>query len=94
MLPLEEGYENEDWRSQAACLGVGPDLFYPEGSKARREQAEQMAKVICAKCRVRRACLDYALAKPEQFGVWGGLNWHEREAMKRMGVSSQNLVFS
>jgi WhiB family redox-sensing transcriptional regulator len=58
---------------------MDPELWFPEqgGSGAT-------AKLICAKCPVRRECLDYALAEPEPLmGVWGGLTAHERRQPRR-----------
>ena len=53
-------------------------LFYPDlGQQARP------AKAWCAVCPVRQACLEYALASCERWGVWGGLTEHERRAVLR-----------
>ena len=41
------------------------------------------AKLICEACDMRAACLSYALAHDERFGVWGGLSEKERERMRR-----------
>ncbi|MBU3751599.1 MAG: WhiB family transcriptional regulator, partial [Mycobacterium sp.] len=38
---------------------------------------------ICLGCEVRDACLDYALANDERFGIWGGLSERERRRLKR-----------
>lgn len=59
----------------APCKGVSPEIFYPEESTRTRAAA---AKAICGVCPVRAECLDYALKKQEQFGVWGGLLTRER----------------
>lgn len=64
---------NETWMARGLCLQVGPDLFFPdEGDSA------MPPKLICARCDVRVECLEYALARPERFGVWGGKNERER----------------
>src|ERR687895_94786 len=60
------------WQEQANCLGVDPDLFFPERGASTRE-----AKSVCRSCEVRLECLEYALANAEKFGIWGGLS--ERE---------------
>src|ERR1700736_2241064 len=41
------------------------------------------AKRICLGCEVRDACLDYALAHDERFGIGGGLSGRERRRLKR-----------
>jgi WhiB family redox-sensing transcriptional regulator len=71
------------WWLQAACGPRDADLFFPEpGSLSRREwrQREQAAKQVCATCPVRRSCLEEALVRPEEFGVWGGMTADERAA--------------
>jgi WhiB family transcriptional regulator, redox-sensing transcriptional regulator len=68
------------WRSKAACQGLAPDIFYP--STEDDADAEQ-AKVICAACPVREACLEHALAVREKDGVWGGATERERRRIIR-----------
>jgi WhiB family redox-sensing transcriptional regulator len=63
------------WRTDAACHGIDPDVFFPERGDAEGMRA---AKVICAGCPVRAACLDYALENHEREGVWGGTAAKER----------------
>lgn len=80
MQELQE-IENEDakrWQEQANCLGVDPDLFFPERGASTRE-----AKAVCAGCEVRVDCLEYALANGEKFGIWGGLSERERRRLRR-----------
>jgi WhiB family redox-sensing transcriptional regulator len=79
---------NHEWRDDARCLDpqVDPDLFHPAGdmttmTAAKAEQIEQ-AKAICARCAVRRPCLEEALAERRQ-GVWGGTTEDERHRMRR-----------
>lgn len=68
----------DDWRSDAACLGVGGDLFFPtKGSSAHA------AKRICASCPVTNDCLEFSLENNEQYGVWGGLSESERQGVRR-----------
>lgn len=66
------------WQGQALCAQTGADFFFPEPGSSVRE-----AKRICALCEIRPACLDYALAHDERFGVWGGLSERERLALRR-----------
>ena len=44
------------WQDYANCLGVDPDLFFPERGASTRE-----AKEVCRGCVVREDCLEYAL---------------------------------
>ncbi len=66
------------WQEAANCLGVDPDLFFPERGASTRE-----AKAVCRGCEVRVDCLEYALAHGEKFGIWGGLSERERRRVRR-----------
>ncbi|MGH9014639.1 MAG: WhiB family transcriptional regulator [Acidimicrobiia bacterium] len=66
------------WQERANCLGVDPDLFFPERGASTRE-----AKSVCRGCEVRLECLEYALSHGEKFGIWGGLSERERRRVRR-----------
>jgi WhiB family transcriptional regulator, redox-sensing transcriptional regulator len=66
------------WKEYANCLGVDPDLFFPERGASTRE-----AKEVCKGCVVSDACLEYSLVHGEKFGVWGGLSERERRRIRR-----------
>jgi WhiB family redox-sensing transcriptional regulator len=68
----------ESWQLYANCLGVDPDLFFPERGASTKE-----AKQVCQGCVVREDCLEYALANGEKFGIWGGLSERERRRIRR-----------
>ena len=70
--------EGRSWQDEANCLGVDPDLFFPERGASTRE-----AKEVCRGCVVREACLEYALANGEKFGIWGGMSERERRRIRR-----------
>ncbi len=69
---------DRSWQIQANCLGVDPDLFFPERGASTRE-----AKAVCRACVVRDECLEYALVNGEKFGIWGGLSERERRRLRR-----------
>jgi WhiB family redox-sensing transcriptional regulator len=69
---------SRDWKARANCMGVDPDLFFPERGMSTRE-----AKEVCRGCVVREDCLEYALANGEKFGIWGGLSERERRRIRR-----------
>ncbi|MGX1811574.1 WhiB family transcriptional regulator [Nocardia sp. NPDC055321] len=73
----QAGHEDVAWREQGLCAQTDPDAFFPEKGASVRE-----AKRICAGCEVRQRCLDYALARDERFGIWGGLSVRERGRMR------------
>ncbi|MFI6105322.1 WhiB family transcriptional regulator [Streptomyces sp. NPDC093595] len=68
------------WQETALCAQTGPEFFFPDPGSSTRE-----AKRLCAACEGREACLEYALAHDERFGVWGGLSEKERNELKRGG---------
>ena len=78
--PVEHMLTPDDdlWQEKALCAQTDPEAFFPEKGGSTRE-----AKRICQGCEVRDACLDYALAKDERFGIWGGLSERERRRLKR-----------
>jgi WhiB family redox-sensing transcriptional regulator len=70
--------EEDQWQERALCAQTDPEAFFPEKGGSTRE-----AKRICQGCEVRDACLEYALAHDERFGIWGGLSERERRRIKR-----------
>ncbi len=60
MHDISDDLETKGWQDLANCLGVDPDLFFPERGASTRE-----AKEVCKGCVVRGDCLEYALANPE-----------------------------
>ncbi len=73
--------EDESWQDRALCAQTDPEAFFPEKGGSTRE-----AKKICTGCEVKAECLEYALAKDERFGIWGGLSERERRRIKRDAV--------
>jgi WhiB family redox-sensing transcriptional regulator len=75
---------DETWQLQASCRGPESMLFFPPTASERkdeRDERERRAKAICATCRVRIPCLEYALAIREPHGIWGGLTESERRVL-------------
>lgn len=75
-----DGGRDYDWRDDAACREVDPELFFPTATDSSRATK---AKSICDVCRVATQCLEYAVANPELEGVWGGTSFRERQAIRR-----------
>lgn len=69
-----------DWRDRALCAETDPELFFPETG-----QSTVPAKRVCAACEVRAECLQDALDRRENHGVWGGLSPQERRRLRRPG---------
>lgn len=79
--------EPEPWPERALCKQTDPDVFFPEKGGSTRD-----AKRICTGCHVRSECLDYALARDERFGVWGGLSARERRQLHGGDGSSESPI--
>jgi WhiB family redox-sensing transcriptional regulator len=77
MSPGVSAHELE-WRMLGACRGLDAGIFYPE-----TDEEADVAKEVCAECGVQAACLEYALARREKVGVWGGATERERRRILR-----------
>lgn len=75
------------WQARANCMGVDPELFFPERGSSTRE-----AKEVCRGCVVRPECLEFAIANSEKFGIWGGMSERERRRVRRARLSQQREV--
>ena len=85
-LDLADAVDNElppelAWQERALCAQTDPEAFFPEKGGSTHE-----AKRVCMACEVRSECLEYALAKDERFGIWGGLSERERRRVKKQAV--------
>ena len=78
MHSINERHRDRWLAGLANCLGVDPDLFFPERGASTRE-----AKEVCRGCVVREDCLEYALTNSEKFGIWGGMSERERRRIRR-----------
>jgi WhiB family redox-sensing transcriptional regulator len=88
-IQVEPGAEERPWQELANCLGVDPDLFFPERGASTRE-----AKDVCRGCVVRIDCLEYALANGEKFGIWGGMSERERRRIRRQRALARQAAAS
>jgi WhiB family redox-sensing transcriptional regulator len=66
------------WQDQGACANRDTEAWFvrSEGSSFG-----EPAKQICTTCPVRRDCLAASLVFGERFGIWGGLDSHQRSAL-------------
>ncbi len=69
------------FRHRALCAETSPDDWYPE---AHDHGAAQRAKRICRRCPALDECLEWALTRPEQEGIWGGMSAEERKERHRL----------
>lgn len=80
---------DRSWQARANCMGVDPELFFPERGASTRE-----AKAVCRGCVVREDCLEYAIANGEKFGIWGGMSERERRRVRRSRVLARQNAAS
>jgi len=66
-----------EWTRDALCAQVDPELWFPDKGGSTRP-----AKRICRDCPVLAECRDYALARGDLDGVWGGLSERERRRLR------------
>jgi WhiB family transcriptional regulator, redox-sensing transcriptional regulator len=83
-----------DWRLDAACAEVDPELFFPETGQV--PQAAQ-AKAVCAGCAVRGPCLEAALhgpqARDDHTGIFAGTTARDRVALRGRASYAQGTRF-
>lgn len=61
------------WWEQALCRGVNPETFFP-----KQGASNVKARQYCGRCPVSTECLEEAMQRPEQYGIWGGLTPQQR----------------
>jgi WhiB family transcriptional regulator, redox-sensing transcriptional regulator len=89
VLHTMEITDEKSWQDEANCLGVDPDLFFPERGASTRE-----AKEVCRGCVVREDCLEFALTNGEKFGIWGGMSERERRRIRRARALARRAAAS
>ena len=65
-----------DWKSYGNCDGASPHLFFAESDRLKA-----IAKTLCQECLVKDICLHMGM--DEMYGIWGGMDFHERGLLKR-----------
>ncbi|WP_163509768.1 WhiB family transcriptional regulator [Fodinicola acaciae] len=77
--------ESWDWQRFGRCRQADADpdaFFHPIGERdPARSRRTARAKALCTRCPVLRRCREYALSTREPYGIWGGLDEHEREQL-------------
>jgi WhiB family redox-sensing transcriptional regulator len=90
--PRSSGAGRADWRDNAACHDVEPDLFFPIGTTGPALLQINEAKRICEACPVREPCLRWALKSGEDSGVWGGTTGEERRALRYLSGTDRRRL--
>jgi WhiB family redox-sensing transcriptional regulator len=92
VVTLSDIARPDQWRMQAACRDVDPDLFFPIGATGMAVDQILSAKQVCDLCPVRVACLEYALATNQDSGIWGGTSEEERRALRRQWLRQRRAA--
>ena len=77
LLDFARQFDHPKWMTDGACRDMNPDLWFPS-----RGEDWSTPKAICATCRVRLLCKEYAIEHRER-GVWGGTSEKERRDIRR-----------
>lgn len=81
-----------DWRHEASCRDVDPELFFPIGSTGPALSQIEAARAICGSCSVQAPCLEWALTTGQDAGIWGGMTEEERRTARRDRAVRQRVA--
>lgn len=88
-----------DWHQGAACVGAKDVVFFggsEDNDKPPFSNTDvKTARELCASCPVFFDCLEHALTRREEYGVWAGTTQKERKQLFRLidlGVPIKKLV--
>lgn len=73
----------------ANCVGLPTSVFYPT-----RGETTEPAKQVCQACSCRQECLEYAIARAEKFGIWGGQSERARREIRRQRAHARAAATS
>ncbi len=75
-LALPVGWDAPDF-PDAACKGADTDLWF-----SMNHADQRAAKAACGTCPHRVDCAEWAIARPGEWGIWGGLNGNDRAQIR------------
>jgi hypothetical protein len=71
-------YTPPDQVARPVCAEVDPELFFPEG-RGHGSWDYRTAARLCLLCPLRADCLEAALTRHEEHGMWGGTTPKQRQ---------------
>ncbi len=79
--PLDHVMRFHRWQASGACARSPNDsVFFVTPGRPRNNRK---SNPYCVECPVKRLCLEDALVHGDQWGVWGGLDKHQRKIFAR-----------
>ena len=69
----------------AACTtsDLGPDAWFPVGPEGWVRALQAIA--VCRSCPSQGSCAEWATARPDVFGIWGGTTERQRRDIRWRG---------
>jgi WhiB family redox-sensing transcriptional regulator len=84
----------ENWKDDAACIGLDQDLFFGTANdKLGKEKREEVIR-LCNSCPVKDKCYDYARKNHEIFGIWGGVDFTRSRRQRQAYIARQKEKLS
>jgi WhiB family transcriptional regulator, redox-sensing transcriptional regulator len=81
-----KAYDEGDWRKDAACRGMDTNMFFEEAStneqRAEAAAKREVARKVCESCPVINECLKFATDNDIRYGMFGGLTYRSRLALR------------
>jgi WhiB family redox-sensing transcriptional regulator len=72
-----------DWRDDAKCTEVSPDIFFPE--KGDENGRAKMARDTCSGCSVRLECLQDGVG--DDWSIRAGLTARQRKNLRILSIN-------
>lgn len=69
-----------EWKAKRRCLGVNPDVFFPESGDSK---GAEIARDVCRSCVVIEPCLDEVLLTPRVPGIIAATSEKERRKLRK-----------
>lgn len=88
---ITQVYDTALPRGRFACADLPVSWFYPD-AEDDSDNHGAAAKATCATCPVREACLMGAVARGEEFGIWGGAGEPRRRVIRRAMRQGPDVV--
>jgi WhiB family transcriptional regulator, redox-sensing transcriptional regulator len=80
---IRNNWNDLDWREDATCRDLDPELFFPIGVTGMAVDQIDAAKAFCRACPSQSQCLDFAITTNQEYGVWGATTEDERRVLRR-----------